>query len=591
MKFLTVTMFFLVNLFASPAVQSDWSGGPGINGPETSWGNQFNSSESIAWNSISGQFQLSSLPLSQTVEHQVYEGIQNPYSACVEDINDDGFNDLVAGSGENDGVLIFFGSESGEWTEQTVSSDTPGVIGLAVADLDGDGFLDIAATAGSELHIFYNNGADLPVWEKETAGSGYQALHDVEPVDMDVDGDLDLVVSDYDGDRLFWLRNDEGSWTDLTIDSVIDYPCKQYPADLNGDGNMDVVCAAWTGNAIMVFYGSGGSDPSWASETIDPNCTAAHGTRACDIDNDGDLDIIGASINNSRLYLYRNDGASSPSWSRETLGSIAGTSMVRLGDIDGDGDQDAVASSWGNAGVAWWENTENGTIFLKHVVKIGGQATSWAMPGDMDNDGDLDVVSVRYQQGSLYWYEVTEFNSSGIIESSVLDTEENPQWSSFDWSADVPAGCSMSFQFKSSDDFSAMGEWSDEYNSPSELSGLVDRYFQYRINLNSIVPQFSPIVKALQFNWDPMGIENNVNSRLISCHTPCYNNIRLHVSEEYNQPMEVSLFSSDGRLIQSRSVKSGDSLILEGLSSGLYLYRAANTRGVEQYGSVVLLSR
>ena len=588
---LILAAFLFSHGFASLAEQSDWSGGAGVTGPADTWGDTFSSSESIAFISIPGQFQLSSLPISPTVEHLVESGITNPYSACVADLNGDGFNDLVSGSAQNDGVLVWFGSVSGEWTQQIVSDDSPAAIGLAVGDFDMDGLLDIAATADSELHVFYNGGGELPSWEKETAGSGYQSLHDVESVDMDADGDLDLVVSDYDGDRLFWLRNEGTSWTDLTIDSVIDYPCKQYPADINGDGNMDVVCAAWTGGVIMAFYGSGGENPSWTSQTVDPNCTAAHGTRACDIDNDGDMDIVSASINNSRLYLYRNGGGSTPSWDREDLGTIAGASMVRLGDLDGDGDMDAVSSSWGNSGVAWWENTENAAVFIKHIVKTGGQATSWAVPGDMDNDGDLDVVAVRYQQGSLYWYEVTEFESSGMIESSILDTEESPVWSSFDWNATVPGNCGISFQFKSSDDFSSMGEWSEEYFSPAVLSGLVDRYFQYRFILSSSDPLFSPVVRSVQLNWDPQGIEECEGNDLISCHSPCTGMITLRVSEELGGPLAVDLYSSAGRLLFSRSVDSGETLALEGLSSGLYLYRAESTDGVHQLGSTVLLSR
>ena len=592
MKLALIPAAVLLSLgFASQAVQSDWCGGGEVTGPANSWVSSFASSENIAWFSIPGQLQLSSLPISPSVEHLVESDITNPYSACVADLNGDGFNDLVSGSAQNDGVLVWFGSAGGEWTQQIVSEESPGAIGLAVEDLDGDGLLDIAATADSELHVFYNGGGELPYWEKETAGSGYESLHDVESVDMDSDGDFDLVVSDYDGDRLFWLRNEGSSWTDLTIDSVIDYPCKQYPSDINGDGNMDVVCAAWTGGVIMAFYGTGGENPAWTSQIVDPNCTAAHGTRVCDIDDDGDMDILGASINNSKLYLYRNGGGSTPSWDRQELGTISGASMVRLGDMDGDGDMDAVSSSWGNAGVAWWENTENGTVFVKHIVKTGGQATSWAIPGDMDNDGDLDIVSVRYQQGSLYWYEVTEFESSGVLESTVLDTEDAPQWASFDWSSQAPVGCGVSFQFRSSDNPSSMGEWSEEYFSPAVLSGLVHRYFQYRINLSSSDPLFSPIVQSVQLNWDPQGIEGSEGGNMISCHSPCTGMITLRASEELQSPLAVDLYSSAGRLLLSRSVGSGETLALEGLSSGLYLFRAESENGQEQLGSTILLNK
>lgn len=582
--------FCFMNAPASQAIQSDWSGGPSAQGPAASWTIAFSSSVTTAWCSIPGQLQLSSVPVSPSIEHQIAGGIQNPYSACVADLNGDGCSDIVCGSAENDGVTAYFGSQEGEWTAQQVSASSPGAIGLTVSDLNGDGLPDIAVCAVTELHVLYNGGGSLPSWTAGTAGSGYLSLHDVEAVDMDEDGDNDLVVSDCDGDRLFWLRNEGDDWTDLTIAEGIDYPCKQHAADINGDGCIDVACAAWTGGQVMAFYGSGGSDPSWVPQTVDPDCVAAHGTRVCDVDDDGDMDILGASINEGRLLLYRNQGGTSPSWEKEEMGIIGSASMVRVGDVDGDGDQDATASSWGSAGVAWWENDGSGT-FARHVVKTGGQATSWAMPGDIDNDGDLDILAVRYTQGSLFWYEVTEFVSTGELESLILDTGDAPQWCSFDWDASVPAGCVLSFQFRSSDDPSSMGDWSEVYCSPAVLSGEVLRYFQYRLNLDSQDPLFSPVVRSIALNWDAQGTGDTSANGLIACSNPCRGVINLFVSGEPAGVLSVDLYSSAGRLVLSRSVGAGESLSVDGLASGLYLYRATGEQQEQQLGSIVLLAR
>jgi hypothetical protein len=524
------------------------------------------------------------------VEHQVADGIDSPYAAVVADLNGDGFNDIVCGSGTNDGVLAYYGSSTGEWTFQLVSGSSPSAIGITVADFDGDGTPDIAACADTEVHVFYNDGGSVPQWTADVPGSGYQTLHDVEAVDMDLDGDQDIVVADYDADRLFWLRNDGSSWTDLTINDEIDYPCKPHTADIDGDGNMDVACSAWLGEKIMVYYGSGGGEPVWTPQTVDSACVAAHGTRACDVDDDGDVDILGASINSSRLYLYRNDGGTVPSWEREEMGIIAGTAMVRLGDIDGDGDQDATASSWGNAGVAWWENDGSG-VFQKHVIKSGGQATSWSITGDLDNDGDLDVLAVRYQQGSLYWYEVTEYLPSGWIESSILDTDSDPCWSSFSWAADIPQGCGVSFQFRSSNDSSAMGEWSQEYSSPSVLSGLVGRFFQYRLNLSSSDPVHSPVISSVELNWDPMGTGQSGEGVLLFCDSPSYGSVFLRISEDYPETVSVDVYSASGRLVASRQGWGGDMITVEGLSSGMYLFRAESAGGSVQTGRTVLIAR
>lgn len=577
------------------AVQSDWSGGPEGSGAVSAWGSYFNNSESVAWCSIPGQIQLSSTPMGSPVEFQVATGISGAYAADIADINNDGFNDIVAGSGNNDGVIAYYGSSTGDWIEQVVSDSSPGAIGLKIDDYNGDGLLDIAACADTELHVCYNQGGTLPTWNNTIAHSGYVSLHEVESVDMDEDGDMDIIGADYDGDHLFWLRNQGGTpvtWDEFTIDNAVDYPCKAHAVDINGDGNIDVVCAAWLDDKIIVYYGSGGSEPLWTAQEVDSSINAAHGVRACDIDSDGDMDIVSASINNSKLYLYRNQGGATPVWdARENLGTIAGAAIVRTGDIDGDGDPDVISSSFGSAGVAWWENTESGTVFVKHPVKSGGGATSWAMPGDIDNDGDLDILAVRYQQNSVYWYEATEFISSGNLESAVLDTEESPQWASFDWTAEVPGGCSVSFQFRSSDNAAAMGDWSQEYQMPSSLSGLVHRYFQYRLLLNSSSPEVSPVISDVQLNWDPQGITEATPVEQFTLPNPCRGQVDIVMSEDLSGPVEVNLFSANGRLLLARQAAQGETLSVGDLPPGLYFVSCGNGAARSASCSVVLLEK
>ena len=593
MKLYLMLVLTLVPLgFAAQAVQTDWSGGPAVSGAVSEWNSEFSSADGAAWCSIPGQVQLSSTPLTSSVEHMVFTGVANPYAADVADLNNDGFNDLVAGSGDNDGVIAYYGSPDGQWLSQVVSENCPGAIGLKIDDFNGDGLLDIAACADTEMQVCYNLGGTLPSWNVTVAGSGYVSLHEVESVDMDEDGDMDLLGADYDGDHLFWLRNQGGSpvaWDQFSIDAAVDYPCKIHAVDINGDGNMDVAVAAWLDDKVIAYYGSGGSEPEWTAQELDSSIDGAHGVRACDIDSDGDMDVIGASINSSALYLYRNQGGTLPSWVREPLGTIAGAAIVRVGDFDGDGDPDVTSSSFGNGGVAWWENTENGTVFLKHLIKPGGQATSWAMPGDIDNDGDLDVLAVRYQQNSMYWYEVTEFLPSGSIDSNVLDTGESPQWASFDWDSETPSGCSVSFQFRTSEDYASMGNWSTEYQSPSVLSGLVQRYFQYRLILNSSSPEESPIVREVQLNWDAQGISENTTASFLSVPNPCRGQLSITVAENLPGPAEVNLFSAEGRLLLSREVAGGETLLPSGLPPGLYFLSGGS--GSAESTSFVLLPR
>ncbi len=592
MKLVIVCACLAAVVSASTMEQTDWSGGPGVSSVVSGWANAFTSCSDVAWRSVPGQIQLSSTPLSSCVEHLVFLGVVKPYAVDIGDINNDGLNDIVMGA-EGAGVVhAYFGAPGGGWTRQIVSSDSPGVNGIALCDINSDGKMDILAGADDELHIFLNQGGSSPAWNKSTVSGGYSTLHDVESADMDADGDTDIILADCDGDRLFWLRNDGGStpaWTELQIDATMDYPCKIHPVDINLDGNMDVVCAAWSGNKLSVFYGSGGQNPSWTSQTVDSAISGAHGARACDIDSDGDIDILAVSLNQSKLFLYRNGGGTPIQWTRETIGQIDYAAIVRTGDIDGDGDYDVISSSFGNAGVAWWENTDGGTAFVKHTVKTGGSSVAWAMPGDLDNDGDLDVLAVRYDGNSMYWYEVTEFLSTGQLLSSVLQLGEPAEWACIDWTSQVPADCGLTVQFRSSDNSADLGQWSQEYSSPAFVSGEIHQYFQYRINMNSSNTESSPIIEKFNLSWDPQGIVNQNENEFINCQNPCFGSICVNPAENQNQSFTIQVYSTVGRLVDAGSADTQNSFVSNRLSPGVYLITVKSAGRVIESRSVILL--
>ncbi len=583
------SMFLVICLacvcaFAGQAEQSDWSEGLSSETPVSSWLRVFESADQVAWRSIEGQIQLSSSILDTAVENFVYSGIAKPYAADIDDINNDGYNDIVIGALEANEVRVFFGNENGEWISQVLSSSSSECIGIDIADLNNDGYLDVvAACAGTGIiEIHYNQGGPSPEWILQVAATGFEGVHDVEADDVDEDGDMDIVAAASEGDRVSWFRNEGGqspSWSEFIVETGIDYPCKVQPVDLNSDGNIDILCAAWNENIVRVWYGSGGPEPVWTSQTLDSDIEGAHGVRACDVDADGDMDVFAASLGGSKVYLYRNQGGSPITWTREELGTMPYSAMVRTGDFDGDGDWDVVSSSFGNAGVAWWENTENGSIFVKHIVKSGGQGISWAMPGDLDNDGDLDILSVRYMGNAIYWYEITRYASSGSLVSSILDSSEEPQWASIDWESCVPAGTSLGIQFRSSDDHGSMGNWSEEYHNPSVISGFAERYFQYKVLMNSVDSTVSPILKSFQFNWDQTGIEMTDSPLSLSFSNPSSGSVSMFVKSNISGDFTLSIFDTSGRKVFLDTGETEKQFEVAHLPSGVYRAVASTTQG------------
>ena len=68
---------------------------------------------------------------------------------------------------------------------------------------------------------------------------------------------------------------------------------------------------------------------------------------AADIDNDGDMDVLSASINDSKIAWYENDGAADPSFTARTITTSAdGARSVYAADMDNDGDIDVLSASY-----------------------------------------------------------------------------------------------------------------------------------------------------------------------------------------------------------------------------------------------------
>lgn len=55
--------------------------------------------------------------------------------------------------------------------------------------------------------------------------------------------------------------------------------------------------------------------------TIDNNVHGVGGIYACDLDNDSDIDVLGASLQDNQIIWWRNDGGNPITWTKIIIGS------------------------------------------------------------------------------------------------------------------------------------------------------------------------------------------------------------------------------------------------------------------------------
>ena len=182
---------------------------------------------------------------------------------------------------------------------------------------------------------------------------------------MDGDGDLDIVSASNLDDTIAWYENDgaaDPSWTAADIATSADYATSVYVADMDDDGDLDIVSGSLIDDTIAWYENDGAADPSWTAADIATSADGAESVYVADMDGDGDLDIVSASQYDDTIAWYENDGAADPSWTAADIATSAdGAASVYVADIDGDGDLDIVSASWNDDTIAWYEETATGT--------------------------------------------------------------------------------------------------------------------------------------------------------------------------------------------------------------------------------------
>jgi len=135
---------------------------------------------------------------------------------------------------------------------------------------------------------------------------------------------------------------------------------------------------------------------------------------AADIDGDGDLDMVAASIDDDQIYWCPNRlGEPSADFGPQQYFMLAplfapqySIAALASGDFDRDGDVDLVSGSWnGSQGITWYENRRNTVSqdFTAHPIDSNGVHGDSLIAADVDRDGDADVIGEFGYRAA--WYE------------------------------------------------------------------------------------------------------------------------------------------------------------------------------------------
>ena len=242
--------------------------------------------------------------------------------------------------------------------------------------------------------------------------TGFGPVSTVHAADLDGDGDADVLFGAGRGvDEIGWYENigDDGrSFADSSraLDTAADNPESLEAADLDGDGDLDVLSAleALDTQSKVVWYQNTGDGSFSGARVISEEVAGAHDAHAADLDGDGDLDVVSASYFDNTIAWYENLGNGDFSEQLVLTDEADGATDVHVADLDGDGDLDVLIASSGT--FAWYANTGNGD-FDERELSVGSSRSPIAVDtADLDGDADEDIVAAVYMEGSaVVWHE------------------------------------------------------------------------------------------------------------------------------------------------------------------------------------------
>lgn len=297
------------------------------------------------------------------------------------------------------------------FSQHLISDQVNGTQSLYSCDVDGDGDQDILGAAAEDNDvIFWRNDGGTPLeWTKIIVNGTFSGAGTVTGCDINGDGKMDILAGAKTGDQIAWWENSGGDtilWTKHIIRSSYNFPHEVYACDIDLDGDTDVLAASSLQNEITLWRNEGGTPVAWTEQTIAAGFTQAKSVHAADFNSDGLPDVVAASLLNNEISWWENGGGWPIYWTKHVVtSSFSGAHRVESVDIDQDGLPDILAVGWYANQIAWWQNGGGNPVgWTQQVITSGFQRTCIAIPADLDEDGDIDVIGTSQDDDEVAWF-------------------------------------------------------------------------------------------------------------------------------------------------------------------------------------------
>lgn len=378
------------------------------------------------WSDVGFDFEIQETPYVEPLTPPVdftasfFPNIGGSYQICVVDMNGDYLDDIVTASSEE--IEVHYQQIAGSYTTisyPTTTADFLPTWSIAAGDIDKNGFNDLLYGSGTGVTFMRANATGTAY--TEVSGSDYVFCQRANFVDINNDGFLDAFVCHDVNPNVYYL-NDGTNTLGFNQGGLGDHPeggnYGSIWTDYDNDGDVDLFIAKCRGgvstakiNELHRNDGNGNfTDVSTPANMADPVQTWSSAWN--DYDNDGWMDaIVGASSTTDGTHkVMHNNGDGT--FTDVTAGTGWDTNpSLNIEHISYDFDNDGFADVFGGGNKIMFNN---GDMTFSAV----GYSMTNGPVGDLNNDGFLDI-----QNGQNVY--MNSGNSNNWVKINLQGVESN----------------------------------------------------------------------------------------------------------------------------------------------------------------------